>query len=113
MLRKARLFRAASRHTLLPNKPFIIRAELNESYLAGVKVGMKAKVQIDNDSERKDLPTAHVIRISSTFVLSQLQENAQQSPRRVVECILAFDSEPSTLVGQNVVVSFMTIRNVF
>ncbi|BEN14712.1 TPA: HlyD family efflux transporter periplasmic adaptor subunit [Serratia marcescens] len=90
----------------LPNKPFIIRAELNESYLAGVKVGMKAKVQIDNDSERKDLPTAHVIRISSTFVLSQLQENAQQSPRRVVECILAFDSEPSTLVGQNVVVSF-------
>ncbi|WP_227521855.1 HlyD family efflux transporter periplasmic adaptor subunit [Klebsiella sp. X1-16S-Nf21] len=28
----------------LPIKPLIIRAELNESYLAGVKVGMQAKV---------------------------------------------------------------------
>lgn len=90
----------------LPNKPLIIRAELNESYLAGVKVGMQAKVQIDNDSERVDLPSAHVIRISSTFAASQLQENAQQSQGRVVECILAFDKQPSTRVGQNVVVSF-------
>lgn len=90
----------------LPDKPLIIRAELNESYLAGVKVGMQAKVQIDNDSERVDLPSAHVIRISSTFVTSQLQDNAQQSQGRVVECILAFDSVPSTRVGQNVVVSF-------
>ena len=90
----------------LPDKPLIIRAELNESYLAGVKVGMRATVQIDNDSERVDLPSAHVIRINSTFMGSQLQDNAQQIQKRVVECILAFDSHPSTLVGQNVVVSF-------
>lgn len=90
----------------LPDKPLIIRAELNESYLAGVHVGMQARVQIDNDSERVDLPTAQVIRISSTFAASQLQDNVQQSQGRVVECILAFDSEPSTRVGQNVVVSF-------
>lgn len=91
---------------LLPKKPIIVRAELNESYLQSVKVGMQAKVQIDHDSDRTDLATARVTRISPVFIQSQLQQNSQQSPGRVVECILEFNTAPLTRVGQNVIVSF-------
>jgi len=91
---------------LLPKKPIIVRAELNESYLQSVKVGMQAKVQIDNDSERIDLASARVTHISPVFMQSELQHNNQQSPGRVVECILEFNTPPLTRVGQNVIVSF-------
>lgn len=91
---------------LLPNKPAIIRAELNESYLTSVKIGMQAKVQIDSDNQRINLPDAHVIRISPIYMQSQLQSNAQHISGRVVECILEFNTTPPTRVGQNVMVSF-------
>jgi multidrug resistance efflux pump len=91
---------------LLPQQALIVRAELNESFLSSVKVGMPAKVQVDHDSGRIDLATAHVTRISPIFIHSQLQDNTQQSPGRVVECILEFNAQPITRVGQNVIVSF-------
>ena len=92
---------------LLPNKPIIIRAELNESYLELVKNGMIAKVQIENDSGGVNLPPARVIRISPVFIQSQLQENNQQSREHIVECILEFqDPNITTRIGQNVIVSF-------
>lgn len=91
---------------LLPNRPVIVRAELNESYLAAVKVGMAATVQIDDGSGRTPLPSAHISRISPVFMQSQLQDNTQQAPGRVVECTLEFDSPPSVRIGQNVIVSF-------
>lgn len=96
---------------LLPDKPVIIRAELNESYLTSVKVGMQAKVQIDNDNQIISLPNARVIRISPVFMQSQLQGNNQHTSGRVVECILEFNSTPSTRVGQNVIVSFYKKTN--
>lgn len=91
---------------LLPQKPLIVRAELNESFLQSVKVGMPAKIQVDNDNGRVDLATARVTRISPIFIHSQLQDNTQQGAGRVVECILEFSTQPITRVGQNVVVSF-------
>lgn len=91
---------------LLPQKPMIVRAELNESYLQVVKVGMQAKVYIDHDSERIELATARVVRMSPVFIQSQLQHDSQQAPGRVVECILEFSTAPTTRVGQNVIVNF-------
>lgn len=91
---------------ILPDTPLIVRAELNESFVDAVKVGMQAKIQNDNDGIGIPLPSAHVVWISPVYMQSQLDENAQHPPSRVIECILSFDSVPQARLGQNVLVSF-------
>lgn len=99
----------ASAMTLLPQRPLIVRAELNESFANAVRVGMAASVVLDGDTSAKAaaLPPAKVVRISPVLGASHLQEDTQRGPIRVIECVLAFDqAPPAARVGQNVRVTF-------
>lgn len=96
--------------TLLPNKPLIVRAELNESYVSAVREGMRATVVIDGDAASMAataLPEAKVLRISPVYGPANLQDDTQRGPVRIVESVLAFDQPPANArVGQNVRVTF-------
>lgn len=92
---------------LLPQRPLIVRAELNEAFAAAVREGMSAKVVIDGDAgAAQSLPSAKVLRISPIYGIGRLQEDTQRGPVRVIEAVLAFDQPPTVRVGQNVRVTF-------
>lgn len=92
---------------LLPKRPLVVRAEINESYASAVREGMLASVTTDGEGgQEKTLPSARVLRISPVFGSGRLQEDTQRGPVRVVECVLAFEQAPQVRVGQNVRVSF-------
>lgn len=91
---------------LLPQRPLIVRAEINETYLAAVHVGMRASVVPDIDANAAPLPTARVVRVSPLYGNARLQEDSQRGPVRVVECLLEFEKAPQARVGENVRVSF-------
>jgi multidrug resistance efflux pump len=94
---------------LLPKRPLIVRAEVNESFVTAIREGMKAQVTVDADGSaaRQEFPAATVLRISPVYGTARLQDDAQRGPVRVVECVLAFDQPPANVkVGQNVRVSF-------
>lgn len=98
---------------LLPRRPLIVRAELNESFADAVRPGMRATVAADGDTvPGTALPAAHVVRVNPFYGSSRLQDDAQRGPARVVECILEFDNippgqkPPQVRAGQNVRVSF-------
>lgn len=95
---------------LLPKRPLIVRAEINESFVAVIREGMKAQVVIDGDggAAKLEFPSATVQRISPVYGPARLQDDAQRGPVRVVESVLVFDQPPpvNVKVGQNVRVSF-------
>ncbi|BEU97144.1 HlyD family efflux transporter periplasmic adaptor subunit [Acidovorax sp. DW039] len=92
--------------TLLPRRPLIVRAEVNESFAKQVQVGTTASVITDGDSTPVALPAAKVVRISPVLGNGRLHDDAQRGPVRVVECVLEFEQSPAVRVGQNVRVSF-------
>lgn len=95
--------------SLLPNKPLMVRAELNESFVNAVREGMRASVVVDGEagSDAPALPEAKVLRISPVYGAANLQDDTQRGPVRVVECVLAFEQAPTNArVGQNVRVTF-------
>jgi multidrug resistance efflux pump len=93
---------------LLPDQPRIVRAELNESFVDVVHVGMQAEVDDDSGSGMAPLK-AHVLRIGQVFGASALEDDPQvRANTRSVECVLVFDQAvPTTLrIGQRVMVRF-------
>ena len=53
---------------LLPQRPLQVRAEINESFAAAVREGMRATVTLDADgSAQQQLPSARVLRISPSM----------------------------------------------
>lgn len=94
---------------LLPERPLVVRAELNESFAALVKQGMKASVAVDSaGAPSTALPGAHVTRLARIYGASRLDDDtgANRTGLRVVDCFLEFDQAPTLRVGQNVRVSF-------
>ncbi|RDS85487.1 efflux RND transporter periplasmic adaptor subunit [Dyella psychrodurans] len=93
---------------LLPDAPRIVRAELNESFVSVVHDGMQAEVDDDSGAGMPPLQ-AHVLRIGDVFGASTLEDDPQvRANTRTVECVLAFDQQPSASlrIGQRVVVKF-------
>lgn len=87
---------------LLPDKPLIVRAELNESYIAAVHPGMNARVQAGESTQAWP---AKVLRIAAIFSPSTLgDDSAQRAGARSVECVLALDPQAPLRVGQRVLV---------
>ncbi|MBS0468796.1 MAG: HlyD family efflux transporter periplasmic adaptor subunit [Proteobacteria bacterium] len=94
---------------LLPARPLLVRAELNESFVPAVRVGMRANVVADGDGggAQAAFPEARVLRISPVYSSARLQDDPLRGPVRVVDCLLAFDQPPQAArVGQNVRVTF-------
>ncbi len=94
---------------LLPQRPLQVRAEINESFAAAVREGMRATVTLDADGAvQQQLPSARVLRISPVYGTARLQDDQQRGPVRVIECVLVFEQAPAAAVrvGQNVRVQF-------
>ncbi|MEW9623696.1 efflux RND transporter periplasmic adaptor subunit [Rhodanobacter geophilus] len=94
--------------TLLPDKPRIVRAELNESFVAAVHPGMHAEVVANDDTENGRW-SAHVLRIGQVYGPATLENDPQiRANARTVECVLAFDQPEQQLrIGQRVIVRFL------
>lgn len=94
--------------TLLPDKPRIVRAELNESFVGAVHPGMRAEVVANDDAENGKW-SAHVLRIGQVYGPATLENDPQtRANARTVECVLAFDQPEQQLrIGQRVIVRFM------
>ena len=92
--------------TLLPAKPRIVRAELNESFVGLVKPGMHAEVTANNNAQRAPW-SAHVLRVGQVYGPTTLENDPQvRANSRSVECVLAFDQPRDLRIGQRVLVRF-------
>jgi len=95
---------------LLPRKPRIVRAELNDSFAAAVRPGMPAEVVAEGGAQARW--QAHVLRIGQVYGPATLENDPQiRANARTVECVLAFDqpdAEPvrNLRIGQRVTVRF-------
>ncbi|MEP7185758.1 MAG: HlyD family efflux transporter periplasmic adaptor subunit [Rhodanobacter sp.] len=92
--------------TLLPKTPPIVRAELTESMVDAVKVGMPATIGTDGGARDASWP-AHVLRVGSVVGPSTLGDDPQQRLNaRTVSCVLSFDQPQNLRIGQRVLVRF-------
>ncbi|MCW8808862.1 MAG: HlyD family efflux transporter periplasmic adaptor subunit [Rhodanobacter sp.] len=92
--------------TLLPQRPRIVRAELNESFVGRIRPGMHADVVADSDSNSAHWG-AHVLRIGRVYGPATLENDPQiRANSRTVECVLAFDQPQNLRIGQRVMVRF-------
>jgi multidrug resistance efflux pump len=97
--------------TLLPHKPRIVRAELNDSFAGVVVPGMQAAVSAESGGDSQPWP-AHVVRLGQVYGPSTLDNDPQvRANARTVECVLAFDQPEAKPVqdlriGQRVMVRF-------
>ena len=102
---------------LLPQRPLLVRAELNESFAAAIRPGMAADVTVDSTAGATAAPRrAKVLRVASVMGPTRLEDDgsAPRSGQRVVDCFLAFETTPAEgangavawRVGQNVRVNF-------
>ena len=93
---------------ILPNTAKIVRAELNESFVAKVAPGMTAEVRSEANPDKTF--QARVARIGEIFGPSKLTESAQEATdARDVECILELDDSPLR-VGERVQVRILNPR---
>ena len=106
---------AQSGHTLLvllPNKPLLVRAELNESFASAVRTGMVAEVTLDSTAGAATPPRqAKVVRMAPLVGPTRLEDDgAARAGQRVVDCFLVF--EPMPAAGANGSVAWRVGRNV-
>lgn len=90
---------------LLPDRPRIVRAELNEAYVDLVKPGMRAEVVRDTD-QGTPIP-AEVLRVGEVFGPSRLTDDPiERAGAHDVECVLRIDGG-TFRIGQRVLVRFL------
>ena len=89
---------------ILPDRPRIVRAELNEAYVDRIKPGMRAEVVRDSD-EGTAYP-AKVLRVGDVFGPSRLTDDAvERAGAHDVTCVLALEGGEFR-IGQRVLVRF-------
>ncbi|MGN6520294.1 MAG: HlyD family secretion protein [Dokdonella sp.] len=90
---------------LLPDRPRIVRAELNEAYVDLVTPGMRAEVVRDTD-QGTPIP-AEVLRVGEVFGPSRLTDDpVERAGAHDVECVLRLDGG-TFRIGQRVLVRFI------
>ena len=87
---------------LLPNKPFIVRAEINENFIDKIQPGSTASILFD--SKPSATAKAKVIHVGSVLEASRWGD--EQQPSRSIECTLEIEQQQNFKVGQNVMVKF-------
>lgn len=89
---------------LLPDRPRIVRAELNEAYVDLIKPGMQAEVVRDSDQGKP--VAAKVLRVGEVFGTSRLTDDpVERAGAHDVECVLQLDGG-DLRIGQRVLVRF-------
>ncbi|MEO8998670.1 MAG: biotin/lipoyl-binding protein [Rhodanobacter sp.] len=95
--------------TLLPQKPRIVRAELNDSFVGVIQPGMHAEVVANSGGDNARW-SAHVLRIGQVYGPATLDNDPQvRANARTVECVLAFDEPQNLRIGQRVMVRFSAV----
>jgi len=90
---------------LLPDRPRIVRAELNEAYVDLIKPGMRAEVV--RDSDQGTAIAAEVLRVGDVFGPSRLTDDpVERAGAHDVECVLRLDGD-AFRIGQRVLVRFV------
>lgn len=90
---------------LLPKRPLIVRAEVNESFVHNLRLGMKATLVLDAQPEAPPI-VARLKRIGSVLRRARFDVDPDAQQRQVVECILSFKPTQPLLIGQHVMVKF-------
>lgn len=89
---------------LLPDRPRIVRAELNEAYVDLIKAGMHAEVV--RDSDQGAAVPARVLRVGDVFGPSRLTDDpVERAGAHDVECVLQLEGTDFR-IGQRVLVRF-------
>jgi RND family efflux transporter MFP subunit len=89
---------------ILPDRPRIVRAELNETYVDRIKPGMRAEIVRDTD-EGTAYP-AKVLRVGEVFGPSRLTDDpVERAGAHDVTCVLALEGGEFR-IGQRVLVRF-------
>jgi RND family efflux transporter MFP subunit len=89
---------------LLPDRPRIVRAELNETYVDLIKPGMQAEVV--RDSDQGTAVPARVLRVGEVFGPSRLTDDpVERAGAHDVECVLQLEGTDFR-IGQRVLVRF-------
>ncbi|GAC1368970.1 MAG: hypothetical protein NVS3B3_01050 [Aquirhabdus sp.] len=104
----------------MPQRPLLIRAEVNESFIGHIKMGMKASLSPEGSSSNLPI-AAHVTQIGKVYETASLGNDPTLQNGRVVACILTLDTPspshqphrnpqskqtPPLLIGQNLLVKF-------
>lgn len=89
---------------LLPDRPRIVRAELNEAYVDLIKPGMQAEVVRDSDTGKPVM--AQVLRVGEVFGPSRLTDDPiERAGVHAVDCVLRLEGGDFR-IGQRVLVRF-------
>ena len=89
---------------LLPDRPRIVRAELNEAYVDLVRPGMRADVV--SDAGQGTPVAAEVLRVGEVFGPSRLTDDpVERAGAHDVECVLRLEGG-AFRIGQRVLVRF-------
>ena len=93
---------------LLPQRPLVVRAEVNESYVARIQSGHAAEVTLEADPSLAPIK-ARVVRVGRVLEAGRLSEAPQMA--HDFECILELQDNPATMaqklrIGQTVLVKF-------
>ena len=92
---------------LLPKRRLVVRAEVNEAYVAALKTGMQAEIVEESASGGPPIP-ARLERIGSVFqVMTPGDDPQERISRRGVECLLSIETPEKLRVGQRVLVRFL------
>ncbi|MEK7947184.1 efflux RND transporter periplasmic adaptor subunit [Pigmentiphaga sp. YJ18] len=92
---------------LLPKRRLIVRAEVNEAYVAALKTGMQAEI-VEESAPGGTPISARLERIGSVFQLMSPGDDPQERiSRRGVESLLSIENPEKLRVGQRVLVRFL------
>ncbi|MBI2381114.1 MAG: HlyD family efflux transporter periplasmic adaptor subunit [Gammaproteobacteria bacterium] len=84
-----------------PDAPRIVRAELEESFVADVQAGMSAEIVVEADE--RQVYRAKVLRLGEVFGPRPSEDDpAAKVDVRVIECVLALDTR-EVRIGQRVI----------
>ena len=92
---------------LAPDSPRIVRAELDEQFVAGVKAGQRAAVLLEYDEKQSF--RGHVMRLGEVFGSRKLASDDpnERQDTRVVEMVVAIEGSDNLRIGQRVLVRVM------
>jgi multidrug resistance efflux pump len=93
--------------TFCPDRPFIVRAEVEQEFLDRVRVGMSARIR--NEGAGDSSWSGTVVSVGNRFQHRQLRPDATQlSDVPTVECLIRLSPQhPPLRIGQRVVVSLL------
>jgi multidrug resistance efflux pump len=94
-----------------PDRPRIIRAEVDQEFALRVKVGQPALIEDDGHSE--SLWRGHVSRIADWYTQRRLvaEEQLQMKDVRTLECLITVDpKQPPLHIGQRVRVTISRLK---